>query len=513
MSGQGHAAILQPPATGWSVAGASVGLVLLALAAAYWQTVASIGGTWLRSETYAHGFLILPVSGYLVWRRRAALAHLTPRVQWLGLTAVVGLTLLWLAGEAAEVLFLRQVAVVAMIPATAWALLGDRVVRALAFPLAYLVFAVPWGQSLVPYLQDFTAAFSVWLLNLTGIPVFWEGRLISIPTGDFEVAEACSGIRYVIASLAVGCIYAYLSYRSAWKRLAFLGAALLVPVLANGLRAYGIILLAYLSDMRLATGVDHILYGWVFFGVVMLLLFWIGSFWSEDAEPPAEPKVRTGERGGVAPFALLGAAVLAVGLGAGGPVAAGWTDRLRPEVSTRVELPPAGESWRGPSMASPVWDPGFAGADVTRHRIYRRNGATRGVHLLVVHYRRERQGAELINDQNRLYGSEWRRVAGEVRSPGVGHLSAIRELRLASGRENRLIWSWYDIGGWLTARPVLAKAFAALNRLSGGAGDATLVAVAADYPLRPDRARSRLRAFLAAHEKLAAPRGAVRLEE
>ena len=121
---------------GWPLALTWLAVVLTGLLIAYWQTAASIVATWVRSQTYAHGFVILPISAYLIWRRRSVLAAMAPRVQWLGLVALAVLALAWLAGEAGEVLFLRQAALVAMIPAAAWALLGTRVVWAVAFPLA-----------------------------------------------------------------------------------------------------------------------------------------------------------------------------------------------------------------------------------------------------------------------------------------------------------------------------------------------------------------------------------------
>jgi exosortase A len=499
-------------APGWSLAGPVTVGVVVVLLFAYWETVVSIVTIWMRSGTYAHGFLIPLITGYLIWRSRGVLVAMAPRTQWLGLIVLGLLSVGWLAGEVAEVLFVRQMAVAAMIPVVIWILLGPRVVGALAFPLAYLVvFAVPWGQSLVPTLQDFTAAFSVTMLQFTGIPVYWEGRLISIPSGDFQVAEACSGIRYVIASLALGSLFAYISYRSNWKRVAFIAAALLVPVLANGLRAYGIIMLAHLTDHRLATGVDHILYGWVFFGVVMLVLFWLGSFWAEASEAPDRPGRISVSPGGSSPAGLAGAAGLAIALAWAGPVAAHWAKEHRAEANTKVVFPVAAPGWIGPLNPPSVWDPGFQGADTTRHRLYRRSGQD-SVHLLVIHYRRERQGAELVNNQNRLFGEEWRRLRGGTYQVGEAG-PHVRELVLTKGGDRRLVWSWYDIGGRVAVRPLVAKAYGALNRLQGGSGDASLVAVAAGFPLRPEQARERLRAFLAAHPALIEPRGAVRVGE
>ncbi len=99
------------------------------------------------------------------------------------------------------------------------------------------------------------------------------------------MVEGCSGLRYLIASITLGVLYAYLTYRSWKRRLLFSIAAMIVPIFANSGRAYMIVMIAHLSDMKLALGVDHYIYGWVFFGIVMLLLFWIGSFWREDDQP------------------------------------------------------------------------------------------------------------------------------------------------------------------------------------------------------------------------------------
>src|SRR3546814_1680397 len=129
-------------------------------------------------------------------------------------------------------------------------ILGWRITRAALFPLAYLIFAVPFGVSIVPTLQDVTAQIVVHLLRLSGIPVFLDGYLIQIPSGYFLVAEACSGVRYLTVSLALGFLAAYLFLRSWRRRLFFIALSVVVPIAANGIRAYGIILLAHLSDYR-----------------------------------------------------------------------------------------------------------------------------------------------------------------------------------------------------------------------------------------------------------------------
>src|SRR6185295_5239153 len=270
------ATIPDAAATGWRTALPALILGILAILAIYWQTAESIEAIWSRSETFAHGYLIVPISLWLIWTQRKALARLTPSPDYLGLLLLAGLGFAWLAAAAGQVQVVQQYAMVAMIPAVVIVIAGRRVARALAFPLGFLLLGVPVGEALIPPMMDWTADFTVTALRLSGIPVFREGTFFTIPSGEWSVVEGCSGLRYLIASITVGTLFAYLTYRSWRKRLLFVALSVIVPIIANGMRAYMIVMIAHLSDMRLALGIDHLIYGWLFFGIVMLLLFWIG---------------------------------------------------------------------------------------------------------------------------------------------------------------------------------------------------------------------------------------------
>src|SRR4029453_4693921 len=132
--------------------------------------------------------------------------------------------------------------------------------------------------------------FTVTALRLSGIPVYREGTFFTIPSGNWSVVEGCSGLRYLIASITVGTLYAYLTYQKLWKRGLFFAFSVIVPIISNGMRAYMIVMIAHLSDMKLALGVDHLIYGWGVFGGVILLLFWAGSFWRDDDRPDLIPE-------------------------------------------------------------------------------------------------------------------------------------------------------------------------------------------------------------------------------
>lgn len=276
-------------------------LVLGGMTAGYWGTLRSMVAIWARSETFAHGFLVLPIVLWLVWRQREELAGLIPRPDHRALWAALPVGLLWLAGSLAGSNAATQFALVALAAVGVWALLGRQVAGRLAFPLGFLFFAVPFGEFLLPVLMEWTARFTVLGLRLTGVPVYREGLEFVIPSGNWSVVEACSGIRYLIASVMVGTLFAYLNFRSLHRRLAFVAVSMGVPLVANWVRAYLIVMIGHVSGNRLATGVDHLIYGWVFFGVVVGLLFLAGSRFREESGAAAFTPVGDGTPDGDPP--------------------------------------------------------------------------------------------------------------------------------------------------------------------------------------------------------------------
>src|SRR5215831_520962 len=173
--------------TPWRVALPLVLAAIISILALYLHTAESIVAIWWRSETYAHGFLILPICVVLIWSRRRELATIAPSPDNLGFLLLAGAGLAWIAAAAGNVQVVQQLALVAMIPAAVVAVAGRRVALALAFPLAFLFFGVPLGESLIPGLMDWTADFTVAALRLSGIPVFREGTFFTIPSGNWSV--------------------------------------------------------------------------------------------------------------------------------------------------------------------------------------------------------------------------------------------------------------------------------------------------------------------------------------
>ncbi|MEW6990601.1 exosortase A [Colwelliaceae bacterium 6441] len=256
---------------------ACLGVLLLGWGWLFSDALVGMEAIWRRSDTFAHGYFILPISLWLIWRNRKPLLTSTMSTSWIALIFLMGAVLLGLVAGVADVNVVSQLASVLSLIAIIWLVIGDKLAWIYKFPLVYLLFLVPMGENLIPWLQDVTAWFTVSFLQLTGIPVFRDGLYIQTPAGLFEVAVACSGIRYLIASAAVGALFSYLNYTKLKKQLIFFAFAVSLPILANGIRAYLIVAIAHYSDMKYATGADHLVYGWLFFGFVIMLMFWIGG--------------------------------------------------------------------------------------------------------------------------------------------------------------------------------------------------------------------------------------------
>ncbi|WP_338663898.1 exosortase A [Pararoseomonas sp. SCSIO 73927] len=301
-------------------------LVLLASFAAlgvlFATEAATAVETWDRSTAYNHCWLVLPIAAWLAWQRRARLAGLVPEPTALFAIPALGAALAWLAAERLGIMEGRQLAALALAVLAALSVLGWRIGLAMAAPLAYLVFLVPFGAFAVPALQRVTAWMIVAGLQLLGITHYADDLIIEIPSGTFLVAEACAGLRFAIASLAFGALYALVMFRSPGRRLLVLVLAIVVPILANGLRALGIVVLGHHLGSAEAAAADHLIYGWVFFSAVLLALVLLGlPFRQDTARPePAPQRIRTGETAGPPRAAiLLGVAALQLAVAGAAP--------------------------------------------------------------------------------------------------------------------------------------------------------------------------------------------------
>ena len=450
---------------------------------AYWGTFFNMVGIWWRSETFAHGFLILPISLYLIWQKRNRLEKVTPEPVMWGWLLVLLLNILWLMAYLVDIQVAQQFLVVAMLAAVTLTLFGLSVIRVIWFPLLYLFFAVPFGEFLIPSLQDITAEFTVSMLRITGIPVLLEGRFLSIPSGNFEVAEACSGLRYLIASLALGVLYAYIAYINIYKRLVFILMAMLVPIIANGFRAYGIVMIAHLSDYKLATGLDHLVYGWLFFGLVIFLLIWIGSFFRDEINEGK--KVVSESVLKDAPSAPTAVSIVLTGLFvvASGPLSASWLERPFNNMLSAPDVPVLSNEWKGPYQTDLEWGPVYLGP-TSESKVKYIKGKDE-VQIYVAFYGEQKQDSELINSENAVFKSKgWRRLSEQTKIVMLDEQESrisIQETIIQSKNGKKLLWHWNQIGDISTVNTLRAKLAEARYQLFRKQVGSAAIILAIDY--------------------------------
>jgi len=257
---------------------------LFALASNEWAEMAH---QWWDASTYNHILLIPPILFWLVRQRSSELIKLTPTAWWPGFAWLACGLLVWLGGGAAGINLAAQLGAVVLLQGAVAVLLGPRVVWGLLFPLGYMLFLVPFGDEIVPALQAITARLAIALTQASGVPATIEGVLIDTPVGLFVVAEACSGVKFLVAMIALGSLVAHLCFSSPARRAAFMVAAAVVPVLANGVRAWGTIYIAQSQGIEFAAGFDHIVYGWIFFALVMAVM--LGGAWRFFDRSPDDP--------------------------------------------------------------------------------------------------------------------------------------------------------------------------------------------------------------------------------
>ena len=453
----------------------------------YRETAIAMVTIWSRSETFTHGFLVPPIVLWLVWRQRQAMAALVPRPMAGAFVFAAAAAFAWLLGDLVAVNAVTQLMLVALLVLAVPAVLGMQVTRLIIFPLGFLFFCVPIGEFLMPQLMEWTADFTVLALRLTGIPVYREGLQFVIPSGHWSVVEACSGVRYLIASLTVGTLFAYLNYQSTRRRVMFVIVSLLVPVVANWLRAYMIVMLGHLSGNTIAAGVDHLIYGWLFFGVVIMLMFIIGARWAEPDS--VAPVAREGTH--LLPQAVstsrLWLTVACFGLLVGLPHAALWVmDQGDAAGPLTFNAPSAlAEDWQTGAPEASVFKPVFQNPSAEISTNYASKG--RDVGLYLGYYQHQNYARKLVSSDNVLVTSKdprWVQVSSASRSlPLNGRTVTVRtaELRaaasLAQADESRLtVWQIYWINGNLTSNDYLAKVYSAVQRLTGrGDNSAALI--------------------------------------
>lgn len=447
----------------------SLGLLFAAIAiltALTWQSVTGMVSIWLNSSAYNHGLFILPIAAYMAWERRERLAGLTLEPYWPGIILVAGFAFVWLFARGAAIMEGEQIAYVGMLQGLMLTVLGRRIFRAQLLPIQYLWLMVPTGGFLIPSLQAIATWLTTQFLQLTSIPFFVEQFYFQLPVGLFFIAPGCAGLNFILAALALSIVYADLVYLG-WKRkiiciLIWLGVA----VLANGIRIFGILWLAEITNKQLAIVDDHLLYGWGFFFIILIGLMYAGQRFSNVPPLSASDGPKDWLPTAVAPIGSIGAAtavpvlIVSVVLGYGLMVFSGG---VRPQGLVLGAPENAGE-WR---MTGELGYAQSAFPNADARNVWRFENAGTELNLFAAYYAAQWDGHEAAADNNNIFGDADLKIIGRA-NPTIllnDMPGQVQEETVAGARNNVLIWRWYCSGDHFTTSRLEVRLRASVSRL------------------------------------------------
>ncbi|MBL4802350.1 MAG: exosortase A [Emcibacter sp.] len=466
----------------WRNAGIALAGIFVIVVVAFFNTVQSLVMTWWDKPEYNHCLLILPIIIYLLHERREIFYKVAPAPSWWGLIPLIGGGALWFFGEVADVNVVRQFGLVILLQGCILTILGLRVVHALLFPLFYMVFLIPFGDFLVPLLQDYTTWFVIHVLNILNIPVFVEGVYLSIPAGDFHVAEACAGLRFLVATVALGTLMANVAYKTTGRQMIVVILSIIVPIIANGFRASGIILIAHWSDMEYATGADHLTFGWIFFAIVLLIFISISMTFTNrgihdgyiDFSKEYWSKNET-----VATKYFVSFCIVAVAFVSFAPFYASVVEK-RYQMFENYSLTLKENIWGEDVTGKTNWEPFFAGASQTFNRhLGQRNPDA--VDVFVAYYKYQDKNSELIRYGNGMaQEGKWGRISSrQIEAEIAGVDGSVNEIMMISGISKRIVLYWYWVDGRAVTSKYEAKIFNVKAKVMGGRLDSAVIALSA----------------------------------
>ncbi|WP_445766394.1 exosortase A [Rheinheimera sp.] len=468
--------------TYWMMVALAV-LAYLLLYAGVWLDMERV---WRSSATYNHCYLIIPISLWLFFKQKDGVSPPCQDKRSTGLrvplTLIAMLQLLYLASFASGIALFMHFSAVLSLQLLLWLVLGKQNAKQHWFALAYLIFLLPFGEELSPLLQHITADLTVSLLKLASVPVFREGLYLATPVGLFEVAEACSGLRFLIASMAISVLYAYLTYNRLLKQLLFVLAMLLVSVLANGGRAFMLVYIGEKTNMAYGFGADHYLYGWLFFGAVLLLGFWIGARFADEATELKPARLLTPLHQQSSLFALPVAMAILLLTHIYQRNLPSIDPPLQPDV---LSLAIANSS---PTHSSD-WGINFSDSLQQAHL-----QDTAGTEYFAAVYANNQLRGKLVGWQNRLFDDNvW--FVTDRQATSSYTLLALKN----SKQQQRLVLYWYQIGQQQTGNLAKVKLFQAMHLLSGQLGPASIFAVSIPGPLSAEQQQVLLQAAQPLH--------------
>lgn len=465
----------------------NVSILAIAFAFAYFETILSFFKTWWGRDDYSHGFLIPFISLYFVWHKRDELRNIPIEPNIIGgliLTSIASLMLL--TGHIGSVIMVQQISILIVIPGIVLTLLGTNYLKALILPLTYLIFMIPpildlfIGNIHWPF-QLFSAAMAAKLLGFVSIPVFNHAQYLELPNMTIEVANVCSGVRYLISIVAISIPLAFFTQRKTLLRLLFVASAIIIGILINPLRIALICIWTYYTGGDVH-GPSHIFQGFFVSQVGFVLLFILA--WVFSKIPSNKMKISQKNKDiiknsftintnrfnkawitVIISFAIIGGLIFL------------YTPKAIPLKAPLNNIPlTIGGEWRGEDINKSKNLFNIRGADYELSRTYR-NSVGREIELYIGYFELQKQNKELIYyTLQKIYDNS------EVfKIPLASHdLIGVNKTVQRNLGNNTVVLYWYNMNGKNVADRYEAKIITTIDGIIRWRTNGAIVMVSSD---------------------------------
>ncbi len=481
---------------------AVIGLLTVAiLGYIYADSLVFLFGQWGRDD-YSHGPFIPIISAFLIWQRRTQLATTGIYPSWWGPVFVAIGMLLFILGDFATLFVLLHFSLWMVIIGVTLSFIGPAALRVLAFPLTYLLTAIPlpifFYNTLSSQLQLWSSALGVGFLQAIEVTAFREGNVIDLGPVQLQVAEACSGIRYLFPLTSLALLCAYLYRDRLWKRIVLVVSALPVSIFINGLRIGIVGVLVEFYGPQAAEGFLHLFEGWVLFLAtlgLLLLEMWVLSKihplpgsqgllerFSWEIVPDSTKPVKA--TSGVSPKtqvkipAYVGSFALILPVALWSP-SIGERQEIVPDRSAFMDFSMRIGEWQGspqpvePQLISTLRFDDYLLAD------YAAPGGG-PLTLYMAYYQSQRKGQSAHSPQSCIPGGGWEITSkGTVNLPMDGLTEPVNRVLIQKDRQKQLVLYWFKQRDRMLSNEYLVKLYLFWDAVTRGRSDGALIRLSA----------------------------------
>lgn len=489
------------PFDAWRNLGGAIALLMLLTLFLYQQTIMYLMRMWGQLDgDYGHGYLVLLISAYMIFHNRRRLMALTPCPERRAILALLAASMLWMVAALVDIEVLQPVGLLLLLMSIIWLMLGTQALRVLVLPVLFIGFAIPVWFPLLPVLQELTTDAVFWAIRIMNIPALRLENMIVLPSGKLSVEETCSGLRYLMAALTLGTLFAYLNYVAFSARLIVVLVVAGAAVMANILRVFTVVYLGYTTDMQHPLVSDHVTFGWyIFAGMVVVLLvidMLIHRVYLHDSIRAPDAVVHeltpcTKVRSQLVVTVLSGVLLVSAG-----PIIVSWIKNQPQSTSYPVQIKLSVDAgrWSVIDGVEDDWVPQYRGA--VDHKLIFQDDNNREIHLYLGMYPIQKQGEELIYDSNTISGDRvWSARYQRAKQYNFGGQLVLEQLLEKDDGSQRLVWYWYHVAGQDTVSEYQAKALQVLGFLIDKR-QASILAIAAELDGEPDYTREMLGQFV-----------------